>query len=74
MANVVQPIVVGTGVDFTGEEYEIEDLPHPGGLPDGTYCDIHYPGGSGWYQDEYVVQNGAWHRTASTAPWQLSVG
>jgi hypothetical protein len=73
MANVA-PIITGTAVDFTGEEYEIEELPPVDGLADGTYCDICYPGGSGWYQDEYVVRCGAWERTASTAPWQLSVG
>ena len=70
----VRPVVVGTGTDFTGTPYEIEELPPVDEVQEGTYCTVYWPGDSGWYETEYQCRNGAWEETMSTAPWQLGVG
>lgn len=66
----LKPVINGTGTDFTGAEYDIEELPAT--ASEGDTCQISWPGGSGWYQTWYQWRNGEWHQEGTTAPWQLT--
>lgn len=67
----LQPGITSVGIDFTGAEYQVEELPETAN--EGDTCQLCWPGGSGWYQSWYIWENGQWHEEGTTAPWQLFV-
>lgn len=66
-----QPITTGTAADFSGAEYEVEELPPAAECSEGDTCEIHRPGGSGWYAYWYILEDGQWSKTRDTRPWQM---
>ncbi len=55
-------------LDFTGKLYPRESLLLV--ASEGDICSIAYSGGSGWYNTEYVWQDGRWVVVRDSAPWQ----